>query len=145
MSSRPGNVRVMVNRQALARAMREQVGARYLLETLTAKFILAAKRDCPKRNGTLARTIVRRPEFSETRFTVRVLAGGRDAPYGLFVHEGTQPHGIVAVNADALRFFWPDGGNGPGIYFFASVNHPGTQPHPFLRKNLPIFLSPIAA
>ena len=60
------------------------------------------------------------------------------------MHEGTQSH-VIQSPFDALRFFWPNGPNGPGIYFFASVFHPDTEPRPFLRKNLPIFLSPIAA
>jgi hypothetical protein len=31
-----------------------------------------------------------------------------------------------------LRFYWEKGPRGPGVYFYWSVNHPGTDPDPFI-------------
>ena len=56
--------------------------------------------------------------------------------YSWWVHEGTQPHPIRAVNAQVLAFFWANGPDGPGTYFFREVMHPGTRPNKFLSDNL---------
>ena len=51
--------------------------------------------------------------------------------YGRFVIAGTQPHPIVAVHAQALRFWWAR----RGIQFVGpSVNHPGSRPNDFRLK-----------
>jgi hypothetical protein len=51
-----------------------------------------------------------------------------DAPYASFVHEGTRPHHIAPRQASVLRF--PKSGT---MLYRPSVQHPGTQPRPFLR------------
>ena len=55
-------------------------------------------------------------------------------PLGKFIQEGTIRHPISAVRGMALRFFWAEGPQGPGIYFFKSVNHPGTAANPFMKR-----------
>lgn len=62
---------------------------------------------------------------------------GANKSYAYFVHQGTSPHPIAAVNASALHFFWPKGG---GYVFFASVNHPGTRPQPWLWESANIII-----
>jgi hypothetical protein len=49
--------------------------------------------------------------------------------HALFVHEGTKPHPIEAVNAKVLRF-----PTEAGILYRRRVQHPGTSPNPFLMR-----------
>ena len=49
---------------------------------------------------------------------------------------GTRPHRIPRggsaeqmAKGYPLRFYWENGPNGPGIYYFWSVWHPGTKPN----------------
>ena len=56
---------------------------------------------------------------------------GTPVGYAIHVEHGTRPHTIFPKNAKALRFKI-----GNRIVFAKSVNHPGTQAHPFLRPAL---------
>ena len=58
---------------------------------------------------------------------VGVIALNPRVPYGVFVHEGTQPHIILPRNKKVLR--WSDGNK---FIFSKSVVHPGTKPDQFL-------------
>jgi hypothetical protein len=53
---------------------------------------------------------------------------GSPVDYAPHVELGTKPHVIEAKNAKALAF--KIGGQ---LIFAKKVNHPGTEPHPFLR------------
>lgn len=64
------------------------------------------------------------PEIDEVELTATV---GFDAPQADYTNEGVLPHGIDAVNADKMVFFWENGPNGPGVYFFEHVDHPGQE------------------
>ncbi len=55
-------------------------------------------------------------------------------PLATFIVRGTRAHVIAARRGSALRFFWPGGPAGPGIYFFARVNHPGTRANRFTTR-----------
>lgn len=55
---------------------------------------------------------------------------GTDVSYGPDVEYGTDPHVIRPRNADALRFE-VDG----EVVYAAKVEHPGTDPQPFLRNS----------
>ncbi len=55
--------------------------------------------------------------------------GSRDVNYATDVEMGTAPHVITPRNKKAL--YWP-GADHP----VAKVNHPGTQPQPYLRPAL---------
>ena len=52
------------------------------------------------------------------------------ASYANFVSLGTRPHQIRPRNAQVLAF---PGGQLGGMVFAAVVNHPGTQPNPYLQ------------
>ncbi len=54
-----------------------------------------------------------------------------DTSYGVFVHEGTRPHGIAPVKKKALRW---QSGDGRFNFFAKHVWHPGTKPDPFIYK-----------
>lgn len=94
-----------------------------------------AKSLTPRVTGNLQRSITHRigggmpPTFAE----VGLLGGGpvskSGARYGVYVHEGTRPHAIVARKGRAL--YWP-GARHP----VRRVNHPGTAANPFLRNAL---------
>jgi hypothetical protein len=45
--------------------------------------------------------------------------------------EGTSPH---VITGNPLAFFWERGPEGPGYYFFYSVNHPGFKSRINLKK-----------
>lgn len=48
---------------------------------------------------------------------------GFDAPQADWTDQGVGPHGIDGN--PTMTFFWPDGPNGPGVYSYEHVNHPG--------------------
>lgn len=53
------------------------------------------------------------------------------ALYSKFVEEGTRPHDIRPVNAQALRFVI-----GGRLVFASVVHHPGGRPYPFMSQGL---------
>lgn len=57
------------------------------------------------------------------------------APHTIYIHEGTVPHWINAVNGDVLRFEGTNGNAGQIIFTWESF-HPGTRANPFLSKAL---------
>jgi hypothetical protein len=103
----------------------------------------AARAKAPKKTGCLASSIVKRVEENPaTGFRIRIVADTTPCSperksYSLYVHEGTRPHTIMA-KGKTLAFYWAHGPTGPGMYYFQSVNHPGTKPVPFLRDALPL-------
>lgn len=66
------------------------------------------------------------------------------AKYAFYVHEGTKPHEITATRARFLRFdpgnVISAAGSGGGqeatgsFVFRKTVQHPGTEPRPFLKR-----------
>lgn len=96
-----------------------------------------------QRSGCLENSIVKRIEQTPEGIAIRMVSdtspcSPKHESYSLFVHEGTQPH--VIEGNPLLAFPWDHGPDGPGMYFFAKVQHPGTQPNRFFTDNLPIFL-----
>ncbi len=59
---------------------------------------------------------------------------GSNVPYAHLHHDGTRPHVIAARRAKALRYVNASG----QVVFARSVQHPGTQPNPYLAGNLPL-------
>lgn len=130
-------VKLIIDGARLAELTRGPSGPvwRHLVERATMVQSVARTR-CPVKTGTLRDSIVKRAvEETSTGLGIRVVA---TAKYALFVHEGTTPHVIYAKNSSVLAFNWPNGPNGPGVYFFKQVNHPGTKAVPFLRDALPV-------
>jgi len=89
-----------------------------------------ARVNAPVDTGRLAQSIKEDPITSSGPLRV---SGGvtSNAPYSVFVHQGTKPHVIRPRNASALKFQ-----SGGETVFAASVNHPGTKPRPFLTNAL---------
>lgn len=65
------------------------------------------------------------------RDAIRVGYDRTTAPHADFVLEGTRPHEIVPVNAQALRF--EVGGE---VVFATRVQHPGTQAQPIIEESI---------
>lgn len=79
-------------------------------------------RTAPVDEGRLKNSI--KVEFINNELTVYMV------DYALFVEFGTKPHIIRPVNKKSLKFKGRDGGD----VFAKQVNHPGTQPQPFIRN-----------
>lgn len=57
-----------------------------------------------------------------------------DTPYASFVEKGTKPHEITVRKAPMLH--WVD--EGGDDHFAITVQHPGTDPMPFLEPTIPL-------
>ena len=72
-------------------------------------------------------------KVSPDGLTAWVTIDRTQAPYGPFVHEGTRPHVIKPTwKKKSLRWPKPQG----NFVFAKKVNHPGTDPDPFLYDAL---------
>jgi hypothetical protein len=103
-----------------------------------------AKDEAPKDTGVFAEGI-----YAEV---VQTITGDWNSTIGVrgkhaflldYIIGGTRPHEIPKGGSAAqlakgypLRFYWERGPNGPGVYFYWSVQHPGTKPNPFHRRAL---------
>jgi hypothetical protein len=101
----------------------------------------AARAKAPVKSGCLRSSIVVRYEDHVGGVAARIVADTTACSpdrksYALFVHNGTKPH--VIQGNPTLAFFWPNGPDGAGMYYFGSVNHPGTKANPFLADALPL-------
>ena len=97
----------------------------------------------PRKTGIFAEGIVYREYDWGDSTNIEVLATGEHAFVLDFLRYGTKPHKIptggsaeMMAKGYPLRFYWEKGPAGPGIYHFWSVNHPGTQPDPFIDNAL---------
>jgi len=102
----------------------------------------ALRHEAPRKTGKFA------DGFQvETRKTytfddmLRIEAKGEHAFLLNYIVKGTKAHEIPKGGALAqmakgypLRFYWENGPGGPGIYYFWSVMHPGTQPDNFIQR-----------
>lgn len=62
------------------------------------------------------------------------LRGYIPQPLGKWITKGTRAHMIYPKRGKYLAFFWPRGFDGPRMYFFRHVHHPGTKPNPFDQR-----------
>lgn len=137
------SVKLVTDGAALAALLRGPQGPvfRYLVERATV-VQAAAKSYAPRRTGCLQDSIVKRVEFGTPEgFVIRIVSDTTPCSptrtsYSWWVEEGTQPHQIIGN--PTLAFNWPNGPNGPGLYFFKSVMHPGTAPTHFMKRALPL-------
>ena len=85
----------------------------------------AMRENTPVRTGRLRETAhyVRGPGY------VDIIEGGREAPYAVYVDQGTRPHVILPRRASALRFETAE-----GVVFARRVKHPGTVPAHIVRR-----------
>jgi hypothetical protein len=89
---------------------------------LTGVFVEGeAKLLCPVDTSNLKNSMTHQVESNAVKI-------GSPVDYAPHVELGTKPHVIEPKNAKALAF--KIGGE---LIFAKKVNHPGTEPHPFLR------------
>lgn len=81
------------------------------------------KSEVPKKTRNLARSI----QATTSGFSAVIGPNLNDAPYAVFVHEGTKTHIIRPSSKKAL--FWP-GAKHP----VKKVNHPGIKPNKFVIR-----------
>jgi len=121
--------RDMMGRFAAANAELLNV-RRDLMREEGRRFTMLAQDEAPGQSYKFKRSIGFRTFVESDAVGFRVHMA---QPLGTFIQEGTRPHPITA-HGKSLRFFWPSGPQGPGIYFFYSVRHPGTNPNPFMAR-----------
>jgi hypothetical protein len=139
-------VKLVIDGARMEELLRSPAGpvGRHLIERSTV-VQYAAKDKAGRKTGCLADSIVKRvEETSEPGVLMRIRIVADTTPcsptresYALFVEEDTEPHEIAAKNAGALAFDWPAGPTG-GMFFAASVHHPGTRGKHFLKDSLPL-------
>lgn len=93
--------------------------ARDVVETAAEALLEDLKDRAPFDTGELVDSAYG-PFFDDLTATL-----GFSAPQAEYTDQGTEPHEIYPSNAKALQFYWPNGPNGPGLYTFDHVNHPG--------------------
>lgn len=126
--------RVIIDPVALQRLLSGKQGPLYQQLINRATIVqMKARQQAHKKTGALAASIIKRPIQSGKGMAMLI---GSELPYAAFHHDGTRPHLILPVNAQALVFNWPKAG---GIVFLKQVNHPGTKPNRFLTDNLHYF------
>ena len=138
-----GEVNLVVDGAAMASLLSAAGPIGQFLITRATVFQVKAKASAPRKTGCLQDSIVKRA-IVDTGETLSITVIADTTPcspsrtsYALFVHNGTGPH-VIRGNP-LLAFSWPNGPNGPGMYYFRKVNHPGTKPCRFFTDNLAIF------
>lgn len=102
------------------------------------RYVTLAKEEAPKDKGDFAEGI-RFRSFEETGPGGTPTVGfdvTTPQPLGLWIIGGTEPHAIP-VGPTGVYFFWenaPAELGGPGNYYFAQVQHPGTKPNRFHER-----------
>lgn len=99
------------------------------LASVATDIAKVARSEAPVKTGKLRNSIVVRPGATTSRLGWSVVA---DTDYALAVEKGSRPHTIVPRRAAVLRFPSKSG----GVVYAHSVNHPGTQPNPFMERAL---------
>jgi hypothetical protein len=88
----------------------------------------------PKDSGKFAEGIKYRTDESGNRTTLTLYVGGEHAFLLDIITGGSRDHPIYPRGNYPLRFFWPRGPEGPKVYYYMSVQHPGTIPNPFVER-----------
>jgi hypothetical protein len=143
----PG-VRLVIDGARLATLLRGPTGVVWPHMMRRADlFAAAVRRQQPRRSGCLQDNTRKRIEEGVGGIVVRFYCSTKECSptrteYSVYVHEGTEAH-VIQANFTALAFFWQNGPQGPGTYFFNWVMHPGTRPNKFFTDNLHIFTDAI--
>lgn len=106
---------------------------REAIQELGETFTRFAREEAPSKSGKFRRSISVTYSNDQRTMSFRT---HHSEPLGSWIIRGTRSHVIRPVRRKALKFYWEKGWLGPGIYFFMRVNHPGTQPNPYLMRTL---------
>lgn len=133
-----GEVTLRLDGAAIARLVHSPAGP--IVQDLfrrATRVQIRARELAPSRTGKLRKSIIKRGPYKDNVGPLGIyMVVLSNLNYALFVHEGTNPHPIHGN--PLLAFYWANGPNGPGNYIYASVNHPGTKPNPFLLRALEV-------
>ncbi len=122
MSIRCSITKINVTLENLAQSMPKEIVPEFV-ENLADACLDNAYKRAPWRSGFLAMSLTKKVDGNTAQVTPT-------ASYAAFVSLGTRPHQIRPRNARVLAF---PGGQLGGMVFAAVVNHPGTQPNPYLQ------------
>jgi len=114
--------KINLNLEPLAQDLPGEIVPEFVEKLADACLDNAYKR-APWRSGFLAMSLTKNVDGNTAQVTPT-------ASYAAFVSLGTRPHQIRPRNAKVLPF---PGGQLGGMVFAAVVNHPGTQPNPYLQ------------
>ena len=116
-------------------------GRRDALRKIGRLVTAALKKNAPNKTGVFAKGLFYRTYERGYKTIMRTYAGGPHGYLLSWIIDGTDPHPIpkggsaeMMAKGYPLRFYWPKGPQGAGVYRFWSVNHPGTDPNPFIDK-----------
>jgi len=133
-----------LTRRRVANAQRQtEEGLRQMLSRERIAMQRALREEAPKGpNGKFARSI-RTLLHKDTsgRWVLEGFVPEDLAWLNAIIIKGSRPHRIPTGGAAAqmakgypLRFYWENGPNGPGIYYYWTVWHPGTKPNPYPNR-----------
>ncbi|MBN2004135.1 MAG: HK97 gp10 family phage protein [Anaerolineae bacterium] len=134
-------------RDALGRMARRtaelQARKRETMRRVGRETVAALQEAAPKKTGAFVQGIRFRTDARGTETHLTFYVGGPHAFLLNLIRQGTRPHAIPKGGAAAqrakgypLRFYWPTGPRGPGIYTYWSIWHPGTPPNDFVQRVL---------
>lgn len=123
--------------EGLVRQQREMVREQSRLMVATLR------EEAPKKTGVFAEGIAYRTSVTSEGARSAIYVRGEHAHLLNWIVGGTKPHEIPKGGSAAqmakgypLRFFWEKGPRGPDVYYFWSVQHPGTKPDDFTQRAL---------
>lgn len=118
-----------------------QIEKRNMVRDVTQEYRDAMRVEAPKKTEVYARGINYRTDERGNITTGTVYASGKHAFLTDIIINGSRPHPIPVGGAAEmmakgypLRFFWEKGPQGPKVYHFWTVNHPGTKPNDFVTR-----------
>lgn len=124
------NVTITINEAGIRNLLEGVSGpVQIKLQRVANDVAKAVRREAPVKTGKLRDSILVRRGATTSRLGWSVIA---DTDYSSAVERGTKPHEIVPRRASVLRFPSKAG----GVVYAHKVNHPGTQPNPFMDRAL---------
>lgn len=137
------------NSQAAKEALRE--GLINGIEDVVDDILDRARDDVPVDTGNLMRSIRKGDKTVEKNKVTQEF--GAFTEYAAATEFGSAPHKITPNEKDYLRFKWFDApteiqeqrGEENPVMFLKEVNHPGTDPQPFMRPAIHAALTGTAA
>lgn len=125
------------------RANELETRKREAMRALGREMVAALQAEAPRKTGKFAKGLRYRTAARGPTTTLAFYASGEHAFLLDYIRQGTRKHTIPKGGATVqmakgypLRFYWPNGPRGAGIYRFWKVEHPGTPPNDFVQRVL---------
>lgn len=101
--------------------------------TIGRRWVEIVREEVPRVSGGLAKSQITRTYVRNGQVELRTY---QKQPQGTWVSKGTKAHIIEARKRPWLVFFWERGPEGPRVYKFKKVNHPGAKPNDYLDRSV---------